>query len=63
MSMELLLTIGALGLIAAWTDSVFQKPKPKDPPKTPEQEFGEAVGKYISKKGAKIKILEIEADQ
>ncbi len=61
--MELLVVIAALGIVIAWTDSVFQLSKPPKPPKTPEQEFGEAVGKYISKKGAKIKVLEIESDK
>lgn len=56
----ILVVLGAF--VLAWTQEVlFPKPKPPEPPKTPEQELGEAIGKYL-KKGVKVDQITIKMD-
>ncbi len=47
-----------LGVLWTW-DTLFSKP-PK-PPKTPEQELGEALSKYLSR-GVKVDEIKIKMD-
>ncbi|WP_088888934.1 hypothetical protein [Leptolyngbya ohadii] len=50
------------GLVLAWTQEVlFPKPKPPEPPKTPEQQLGEAIGKYLAK-GVRVDEIKIKMD-
>lgn len=54
------LTLLVLGAVWTW-DVLFSSPPKPSPPKTPEQELGEAVGKYLAR-GVKVDEIKIKMD-